>query len=196
MQHSYLLRAPLIMAGLIILSACSDSNAVQRELLLSELREAETNRTMLSEAVRGRRLALASLEQRLSEQQSGLQAYRDKVEAYMMNHKMAVAAIASAAGGSAVALDSENEFSDEAQAVGGLVGAIGVAYTIANFEEVSTVFDQLMQADAHVKRLEAQIADTRAGRQAEDDLLRQEEETLREISTEIEQIRSELRALH
>lgn len=85
MQHSYLLRVPLIMAGLIILSACSESNAVQRELLLSELREAETNRTMLSEAVRGRRLVLASLEQRLSEQQSGLQAYRDKVESYMMN---------------------------------------------------------------------------------------------------------------
>jgi hypothetical protein len=81
-----------------LLAACSGSGAIQKRVLLSQMKDLEIERTLLSKNIAGRKSKVASLEQRLYEQRSSLNEYEGKVKAYIMNHKMAVAAIAAGLG--------------------------------------------------------------------------------------------------
>lgn len=172
-----------------LIVACEDS---QKQVLRSQMNDLETERRLLSEDIAGRRSKTASYEQRLYEQQSNLKEYEVKVEAYMMNHKLAVAAILAGFGGATVALDANNEFSDEAESLGAVAAAIAALYAIANTEEVLQVGDYLIQADAHVKNLKNQIKMTQSNLETEKGQLQQEEQKLQSLTTQIAQVRSRL----
>lgn len=88
------------------------------------------------------------------------------VTAYLMNHKMATAAIVAGVGGTGVALDSSNEFSEEAEQIGAGMATMAAIYAIANFEEVAEVTNEMANASViqeqylqRLKQLDVQIAE-------------------------------------
>ena len=173
----------------VLMGACEDS---QKQILRSQMNDLDIQRKPLSEEIAGRKSKIASLEQRLYEQQANLKGYEGKVEAYMMNHKMAVAAILAGVGGTSVALDENNEFSDDAKKLGTVVAAIAAVYAIANAEEVLEVGDYLVQADEYVKNLKSQIKTTQTNLGSEKGQLQQEEQKLGLLTSQIAEIRSKL----
>ena len=142
--------------------SCSDPNAARKQFLITEMQQLENNRSLVSQELSAKQQRVNYLQQKLQEQRSELADYNRRVEAYILNHKMAVAALAVGLGGAAVAYDPNNEFSDDVQGVAALVGIIAGVYALNNMQEISEVADQLMQADRYVKSLEAQIELTQA----------------------------------
>ncbi len=78
---------------------------------------------------------------------------------------MAVAALAVGIGGTAV--DSANEFSSDARAIGAVTALLAAAFAYENADDVAEVADRLFQADRYVKELKGRIAETRSARDAE-----------------------------
>jgi hypothetical protein len=164
----------------------------ERQALLSQISDVEIERRLLSENVAGRKSKILSAEQRLESLRSELTSYEGKVEAYMMDHKLAVAAIAAGLGGAAVALDPNNEFCKEAKELGALFAVLAAAYAIANHEEIIQVADQLMQADARVKNFKRQIQETQMSLDSERGPLQQEEKKLQSLTMRVAEMRSRL----
>jgi peptidoglycan hydrolase CwlO-like protein len=100
--------------------------------------------------------------QRLTVQRAQLGEYNAAVQGYMAQHKMAVAVIAAGLAGASTQLSKDNEFSQDAKDLGGLVAVGAAIWVIANMDEVTDVFNTLNQADAHVKSLKAGIEETAA----------------------------------
>ena len=149
-----------LVGTLLVISSCSDPNEARRQFLLTEMQQLEHNYSLLAQDMASKQQQVSFLQQKLQQQRFELSDYNRQVEAYILNHKMAVAALAAGAGGAAVAYDPNNEFSDDVQGVAGIVGIVAGFYALANLEEVSQVADQLMQASRYVKQLEAQIEST------------------------------------
>jgi len=74
--------------------------------------------------------------------------HQTKVNDYMMDHKMAIAALAAGVAGAGVALDEQNEFSDDAKTLGGVTAFIAGIWALANHEEVIEVADRMAKASA------------------------------------------------
>src|SRR5690606_13691547 len=176
-------------------SACGDPDAARRQILMSQLQENDEFRSVLTQTIAGRRSKVAYLEQRLSQQRSALENFRGRVKAYMMDHKLAIAAIAAGLGGAGVALDPANEFSAEARQIGGLVAVGAALYALANAEEVAQVADQLVQADAHADTLQGQIDSTLQELRSELFQLQEEERQFAAAAQRSQELRSQLAAL-
>jgi len=179
----------------IVLAGCQDPNAVERQLLISELQEVERRHALASQQISERRSATHRSETRLKALRSELADYEGRVQAFMMNHKMAIAALTAGTGGTAVALDPTNEFSDEARQVGGIVGAIGAFYCLSNFEECSHVGDQLTQASAQVDQYNSLISSAETDFNRDRQLLATVEEELQALTEEGRSLRMQLRAM-
>jgi len=72
--------------------------------------------------------------------------HETSVSAYLMDHKLASAALVAGAGGAVIAYDPDNELSDEVQAVGGITSAFAMIYAAANWNEVSEVANEITKA--------------------------------------------------
>ena len=97
--------------------------------------------------------------------------------------------------GLGVALNEGNTFTPDEEFLGGVVAFIAAAYALANAEEVAQVADQLIQADAHFKRLDSQLAGMHEQLQNERIQLQQEEQQLAALNQRSDQIRLQLAAL-
>jgi len=150
-------RIALFFLVVAAIAACSDPNAEKRQYLLTEMQQLENRYSLVSQELTNKQQRINFLQQKLQEQRAELADYNRRVEAYIMDHKMAVAALAVGIGGAAVAYDPNNEFSDDVQGVAGLVGVVAGLWALGNMEEISQVADQLMQASHYVESLEAQI---------------------------------------
>ena len=137
--------------------SCSDPNEAKRQYLSAEIERIGKNYQLAAQELPSKQQRVNFLQEKLQEQNAELADYNRKFNAYIMDHKMAVAAIAAGVGGTAIAYDPNNEFSDEVQVVSGIVGLFAVAWALGNMEEVAQVADQLAQADQYVKSLKAQI---------------------------------------
>ncbi len=186
---------PLLVVIALFLASCSDPNAARKQVLGSELKEADSQYALLSQTVSSRRSDLVKLEQGLSEQRAKLGEYKGRVLAYMMDHKMATAAIVAGVGGAAVAWDPKNEFSEEAKEIGTVGAVVAAIWALANLEEVTQVAGELAKADVNRKSLEGQINSTSDSYKAESDQLSQEEPALEMARQKCAQTRSELNAL-
>lgn len=155
-------QSPVDRAAALVDADSEESGASfgRKQILTSQLQEADHYATQLNQRVLHHQSTVSSLQQRLTQQQAQLDDYRDQVERYMMNHKMALAAIAGGAGGAGVAVDPNNEFSDEAQGIGLAVGLFAVWYAANNMSEIVEVADTMAQADVNVKNMESEIAST------------------------------------
>ena len=185
----------LVLLGLLTLTACSDPNAERKQQLLSELHQVDNDYTRQSQTVSNRKNTVGYLEQQLLTHRSNLSDYKGRVEAYAMNHKMALTAITLGLGGTAVALDSTTTFSNDEKTVGGLVAAGAALWALNNTEELAEVADTMNQADSHIKSLEHQIRTLSSQLASESQHLSQEEEALRTLKLNGEQIRTKLQAL-
>lgn len=185
----------LLLLCLLTVTACSDPNVERKQLLRSDLQQVDNDYTGLSQAVSNRKNTVGYLEQQLLTHRSELSDYKGRVEAYMMNHKMALAAISAGIVGTGVALDSTSTFSSDEKTVGGLLAAGAALWALNNTEELAEVADTMNQADSHIKSLEHQIRTLSSQLAAESQHLLQEEQALRTLQVNGEQIRATLQAL-
>jgi septal ring factor EnvC (AmiA/AmiB activator) len=177
------------------IASCSDPNEARRQFLLTELQQLEHNYSLIAQEMASKQQQVSFLQQKLQQQRSELADYNRQVEAYISNHKMAVAALAAGVGGAAVAYDPNNEFSDDVQAVAGLVGLVAGIWALNNMEEVSQVADQLMQADRYVKSLEAQIESTQSELNSTSEPIAQLQNSLNSMQTTYNARKTELESL-
>ncbi|MGE3276491.1 MAG: hypothetical protein AB7O67_15365 [Vicinamibacterales bacterium] len=176
-------------------TACTDPNAARRQALTSDVQRLSADYSVLSHSIAVRTARVADAQRRVEGMQAELADYRRRVNAFMMNHKMAVAALALGGGGAAVALDSSNSFSRDARAIGGVAAFLALAYAIDNADEVANVADQLFQADRYVKALSQQIAELSSAHASESQLLAQEQSALQELQGTLDDTRAELERL-
>ncbi len=80
---------------------------------------------------------------------------------YLLDHKMALAALAAGVGGGKVALDDSKRFSAEAKTLAGTVAFLGILWAIGNHQEVLEVADRLAKADIMMKGFDARMAKLR-----------------------------------
>lgn len=180
---------------MFLLASCADPNAAKKQMLLSEIQQIQSNYSLLSQNVLARQQKIAFLSQKLTEQRTELAEYESRVKAYLLNHKMAVAALALGLGGTAVAYDPNNEFSDDAQQIAGIGAILAGLYAINNFSEVAEVADQIAQADSHVKSLTSQIAASEKQISIESEPLAQQQQSLALFQQQYDQRNSELARL-
>lgn len=174
--------------------ACQGDNSEQL-LLSSQLNGFENQRNVLSSQVSGLQSQLSTVQVELSSVQSELNRYRNQVNAYMMNHKMAAAAIALGVAGGNMALDDTNAFSEDAKALGGVAAAIAAIYAISNYEEVAEVFDVMMQADVQVKQYERNLREVNTRRGNLQRQLQQYQVSLGQVNHEIQSKQAALQAI-
>lgn len=138
----------------------------------------------------------------LSETQLSIQAkrgeiaeYKSQVEAYLMNHKLAVAAITGGVGGTTIALDPNNEFSEEMETVAGAVAIASALYAISNMEEIKEVADTIQQSSAHIESLKAQLSSLELTEGKQNSELLENQNQLQSLEEELRILHSEYESL-
>ena len=152
-------------AALCMLLLCTPLTGCEKIQLQSQIDDLNGQKQKLLETIRDQRAAVEALKERESIQEAELNEYQARVEGYMLDHKMAVAALVAGVGGAGVALDTSNSFSQDAKDVGGTLAAIAAIWALANLDEVSDVLKTLNEADAHVRTMQAQIDQTKSATQ-------------------------------
>jgi hypothetical protein len=92
-------------------------------------------------------------------------------------------------------MDANNEFSDEMSVAGGVAAAIAAFWALGNMDEVVEVADKMIQADAHIKSMEQDIAQLEQGAAQRMPVLRSKEQALAALQKDYEGVRSELSSL-
>jgi uncharacterized protein YcfL len=71
-----------LVLSLLTLNACSDPNAAQKQLLLSDLQRVDSDYMLLSQTISNRKAKVTALEQQLLTYRSELSDYKRRVNAY------------------------------------------------------------------------------------------------------------------
>jgi septal ring factor EnvC (AmiA/AmiB activator) len=142
--------------------ATTSCGLVEKMQLQSRIDDLNKQKQSVIETVTRQEADVESLNNQLNLQVAELNEHQAKIHGYMLDHKMAVAALTAGVAGAGVALDHNNSFSDDAKNIGGVVATLAVFYALANLDEISDVVKTLNQADAHSRTLEVAIAQTRA----------------------------------
>ncbi len=179
----------------IWLAACTDPNAARRQQLATEMEILTEQISVASQAVEHERDKITFFESQMRVKEAELADYRGKVNAYLLNHKMALAAIALGVGGTSVAIDTSNEFSQDAQAAASIGAFFAGMYALSNAEEVAEVADVLMQADSRIKTLESEISGFQSNYSTEMPLLAEREKSLQTLNAQYLTLKSEVDAL-
>lgn len=130
---------------------------IEISMLQSKLTDYQSTRSSLNFDINNEKTKLSDYNRSKFQMETKLNNYEDRVEAYLMNHKMAVACIVGGLGGASVSFDTTSEFSNEMKDVANVVTAISALYAILNLSEVVEVADVIEQADNNVKRMKNQI---------------------------------------
>jgi hypothetical protein len=104
---------------------------------------------------------VSNLRQELRELQMQSANLHRQVQAFMPDHKMAVAALVAGAAGAGAALDDGGRFTQSAREVGAFVGVLVVGWALFNCEEVAQGAFELAQAESAAQALAAREARTR-----------------------------------
>jgi septal ring factor EnvC (AmiA/AmiB activator) len=175
-----------------LLSGCENPEKIRLKSRIDELNEQK--RTLL-QTTASQQNDLDSLNDTLNERQAGLNEYQAQVRGYMLEHKMAIAAIVAGVGGADVALDTTNTFSDDAKNIAGPVVLLAAVWAAANFNEVTEVVKTLDEADAHVRTLQTQIANTTAAIERKQQTLQASRNQLAELTKQLTDLNTQLAAL-
>jgi len=148
----------VILGMAFMFTACTSQKEEQKRLLASELNGYELTLVTLTNDLNTESTQLNALEREKQSLESELASLDRNMNAYLMNHKMATAAIALGMAGADMTLDNRGRYSQDARDVAGIV-TFGVAvYAAFNFDEIMEVFDQITQATDRSSRLERRIA--------------------------------------
>lgn len=123
------------------------------------MRSTDPNCALLAQDAAG----VTSLTQRLDALEADRSEFDRAMDTYVADHKLAVAALWLGMGGAGAALDPDNEFSDEAETLGGLFAVAAATYAILNHQEIVEVADLLFKAHVYGKSINADIVETRSG---------------------------------
>lgn len=147
----------LVVALVLTAVACTDPReqrrSAQRTALTSQLQETDAAYAQAVQAMQAHSRQLQALQDERSGLQSQAARLKREVQTFMMDHKMAVAALAAGVAGTGMALDDSGQFTDEARTVAGVVGIVAVGWALFNMEEVAQVASELMKAEAMAKAL-------------------------------------------
>ena len=187
----------------LLLGSCIDHEKKEQERqrsvrivqLKSDLADYQPRLNLLKNSLTNEESKLVDFSRRKFQLESELTDYERKVEAYLMNHKMAVASIVAGFGGSAVAMDTSNEFTTEMKEVAAIVGVIGAVYALFNMDEIIEVGDVLMQADTNVKNIERAIDNVQHKVRFTKTSIRNKELKVNELETVVFRAKAELREL-
>ncbi len=163
LQRAAALALLLLSVAVLVITGCDNPRKAQIKQQLSEL---ATECDRARQSVSDHESALETMRQRLTERRSQLTEYNASVQAYMLDHKMAVAALAAGVGGLQMA--SNNAYSDDAKQMGSAIAIIAALWAINNMDEVSDLLETLNQADAHADTLKNDITQTAAALQQEE----------------------------
>jgi hypothetical protein len=117
------------------------------------------------------------------------------VEGYILDHKMAVAAIAAGVGGTGVSLDASNSYSDEVKQLASALAVVAGIWALGNMDEVSGVVKTLNQADAHVRTLKVVIAQTSVAIEKQGAAIQESQNQLNAIAQQSSTLQRELNKL-
>lgn len=180
-----------VACGVLCCLAIAGCNT-EKTRLQSQIDDLVGQKQSLAQTAVQQQAGVEALNQRLNVEAAELSEYKSKIQGYMMDHKMAVVALAAGVAGAGVALDSNNSFSEDAKNVGGVIAAVAAIYALTNLDEVSDVLNNLNQADAHVHTLEAGLAQTRSQIQQQQLGLQSSNNRLAEITQQVENLQARL----
>jgi hypothetical protein len=103
----------------------------------------------------------ATVRQTLAVVEAEKASYQTKVKDYAMDHKMAILAIGGTVAGTAIALDKENNFTEDQKTVAGWTAAVLATYALFNHEEIIEVTDRMTKAAAMISDYDKRIAEAR-----------------------------------
>lgn len=142
----------------------------EQERLQEGQRIAAENEARRMEADAKRRVAVARIEtleselgsvrRSMAETESDMSEDETYFEAYLMNHKTAVAAIAAGAK-SADMFSGTKELSQDEQLGAAFLGLVGVGIGLSNMEEVKTVGDEMVQYKARQEQYRSELGKLR-----------------------------------
>jgi septal ring factor EnvC (AmiA/AmiB activator) len=168
----------VISASLCVIAGCDSEKAK----IDSELKNLATENDQYSSKLSDQESLLEATKQRLNVQNSQLEEYNASVLRYMGQHEMAVVVVGLGLAGAGTALDRHNEYSQQTEQFGGIVAAGAALWAAAHMDEVSDVFTTLNQADAHVKTMKADIAQTSSAIEQERMAVQQTQQAIRELA--------------
>lgn len=180
---------------LLMLTACSDPNSARKQALISDMQNITNEYKLLEQSITVKQQKIAFLDLELTKQNSELSEYKRKVNAYMLDHKMAIITLAAGFGGAAVAYDANNEFSEQAQEFGTIAAGMALFYALDNSSEIVEVADQLMQASTNVKALNSQILETQNAINVESEPIAQQQQSMQVLKVNYQLHDEELKSL-
>ena len=195
--------AAAAVAVLIAASACTDSREVQRATQLasqrmalsSQLQEVDTARTLASQALAAQIRRVEVLGEVLAAIQYKAAAHQRAVRAFMLDHKMAVAALAAGAAGGPAALDDSGSVSQEAREMGAVVGMVAIGWALFNMEEVLQVASELVKAESAAQALAERAKTLAQALGSEREALQQSQAGYERAIQQVAGIRSALQSL-
>ena len=176
----------------IFLTGCRDPHRVELESRLDALNNQSSS---TSQKLSDEQSSLVSLQQRLGSQRTALNDYNASVQNYMLQHKMAVAAIVAGVAGAVPWMDENNKYSQDAKELGFAVTAIALIWASQNMNEVSEVLGNLNEADAHRKGAQAEIDQTIQAVQQQQVSIDRLKGKQSELSQQIEAVKGDLSRL-
>jgi hypothetical protein len=125
-----------------------------RNHLLAAQRSAEQQRLTELQQQRSR---VSDLQRQLDQVTAESRALDEAVQAYVARHPEATTALVAGIGGGNLALDSNNEYTQEARAAGLFAASLAVAWASQHMDEVQEVLAELNRASTQKKQYAAQI---------------------------------------
>jgi hypothetical protein len=188
----------LALAAAVLLgaTACTDPReerrAAERATLASQLQEADAARALARQEVGARTRQVQAFEDELGTLRARAAELKRNVQAYMMEHKMAVAAIAAGAVGAGTALDDSGQFTEDARAVGAVVGLVAVGWALFNMEEVVHVGSELANAESAGQSMAERDATLLQALAGERDALQQAQARYQQVNVQAASLRDAL----
>ena len=159
------LTAPaLVLCALAVLPGC---NGDARSQIQTEIAQVQSQRDSAQQLLLNRQSELQAMHQRLHMQHAELDEYNARIQGYMLDHKLAVAAIAIGAGGADVALSTGNVYSEDVKQLGVVAAVIAAAWALYHMDEVTDAVKNLNYAAAHVRSLQSGMNQSAAAIQQE-----------------------------
>lgn len=180
----------LIVALLCVpVASCKDENEGPRSDLWKKILQEEAEITQLGADVTACRNRVAALERQERDQQAGQEAFKHQFVGFIMDHKLVTVALLVDAAALNASIDPNNEFSQDAHNIGGVVAFFATIYALAHLDEVTEVAAAFAHADAVVKQYKANIASLDAELVREHQLLNDGGAKLQEEQNSVEQDR-------
>ncbi|MBL8331041.1 MAG: hypothetical protein JNJ71_19545 [Rubrivivax sp.] len=190
----------VLAAASLTIIGCTDPRVAEREAqraqLSSQLVEADAGYLLAVQAVAGHQQRLEGLQQSAADIDGRRRELDRNVEAFMLNHKMAVAALVAGVAGGQVAFDSNGSYSAEARDVAAVVGLLAVGWALFNMDEVMHVASELAKADSFSTQLRREQESLAQALAAERQLLAQAQAQLAQSGQRVQGIRTSLASLH